>query len=309
MSDPERFDSEALESLERTERFLVRVADFFVRYLGALVTLWRHTVVALVALITIAPRMKPHGLQHLRGIEPDDRVIVVANHRTLFDFFAITGATAWYTRLPRRGLFPVRSTFFYERLLGGLVNLLLSGMSMFPPIMRDTSKKHFNKQALRRVRAELERPGTMIGVHPEGTRNTGDDPYEYLPAQPGIGKIILDSPPETIIVPVFVLGLTNSVIDEFKNSWFRPRRHNPIHVVFGPPVDIGDFREQGSRPATQKRTADRCLEAIAALGREEYALRNSTTSSEDSEAPPASGSPGRPEALGRRGSVRSAEGS
>jgi hypothetical protein len=30
----------------------------------------------------------------------------------------------------------------------------------------------------------LQKPGNVIGFHPEGTRNNGDDPYHLLPAQP-----------------------------------------------------------------------------------------------------------------------------
>mgnify|MGYP001480307136 CR=1 FL=1 len=41
------------------------------------------------------------------------------------------------------------------------------------------------------VAALPDQPGTVVGLHPEGTRGKGPDPYTFLPAQPGVGKLAL----------------------------------------------------------------------------------------------------------------------
>ena len=51
--------------------------------------------------------------------------------------------------------------------------------------------------------------GRLIGFHPEGTRNKSEDPYSFLDAQPGIGRLILEARPQ--LVPVFIAGLSNSL--------------------------------------------------------------------------------------------------
>ena len=45
----------------------------------------------------------------------------------------------------------------------------------------------FNRYALERCLYELDVPGTVLAVHPEGKRNKSDDPYALLPAQPSRG--------------------------------------------------------------------------------------------------------------------------
>ena len=47
--------------------------------------------------------------------------------------------------------------------------------------------------AVARCIEELNREdiGTVMGLHPEGTRGKGADPYTFLPAQPGVGRIAL----------------------------------------------------------------------------------------------------------------------
>lgn len=207
-------------------------------------------------------RIHVHGLENVAHIEPDDSVLLVANHRSFFDFYLIKAVMVWRTHLPRRSLFPVRANFFYDHPLGPLVNMAMSGMRMFPPVVRDKARAPLNQFALARCVAELETPGTVLGVHPEGTRNKSDDPYAFLPAQPGVGRIALET--RAHVVPVFVLGMSSKLATEFRVNWTAPERH-PIHLYFGPEVDLSDLRSQGSRLALHKKAADRCLDAIKAL--------------------------------------------
>jgi hypothetical protein len=43
-----------------------------------------------------------------------------------------------------------------------------------------------------------------------------------------------------------------------------PRERHPITVMFGPKIDFSDLKTSELR-ATQKKAADRCLDAIKAL--------------------------------------------
>ena len=87
--------------------------------------------------------------------------------------------------------------------------------SMYPPFFAAgdhpiPEKRAFDKFSFRLL-TELARngPGNVIGFHPEGTRNKGDDPYSFLRAQPGVGKLIMDAKPQ--VIPVFIAGLCNSL--------------------------------------------------------------------------------------------------
>src|SRR5687768_17089852 len=134
-------------------------------------------------------RITVHGLENLLAYGKKDSVLLVANHRSFFDFFSITAICYWRTKLTKRIFFPVRQNFFYDHPAGPLVNGIMSGMRMFPPVMRNKEKKPFNNYVVSRCIEELNREdiGTILGIHPEGTRNKGDDPYAFLPAQPGVG--------------------------------------------------------------------------------------------------------------------------
>jgi 1-acyl-sn-glycerol-3-phosphate acyltransferase len=202
----------------------------------------------------------------IRGIErvptdKDARILLVSNHRTFFDQFAL-GFILWRHRgLSQRLSFPVRATFFYENPLGLALCLTFSGGTMHPPFFRETSKKGENKAMLQELIARLKQPGQLVGFHPEGKRNKSDDPYTLLPAQPGVGELALKARP--LVVPAFITGLTNSAVNEIKSR-------EPIVAVFGDPIELPQF-EGELRLSHYKRTADLFNEKIAALGAEEKA--------------------------------------
>lgn len=222
----------------------------------------------------IARRVYIEGLATVRALAPERGVVVACNHRTFFDL--------WVTMLPvfahgdawlRRAFFPVRSSFFYDSALGVLVNLAVGGGSMYPPIFRDRSRAALNRDAVQRLERALARPGTVVGMHPEGTRNQGEDPYALLPAQPGIGQLLLQSRP--LLLPAFVNGLTNRFWVELGRSLApaAERRRQPVTIVFGDPLDLSPFYGERPRASLYKRTADFVLEAIARCGERERELR------------------------------------
>jgi len=252
-----------LAELTLVERCNFIIAEWFAGPFKPFSMIWNRVVMLPFIWFCGGRRYRVNGLEHLADLTPDDRVVIVSNHRSFFDLFVIMWAAHTRANLSRRVFFPVRARFFYSHILGGVVNLFLAGMSMFPPFSRDRSKMEFNRLALERLVKELELSGTLVGIHPEGTRNKTDDPFAFLPAQPGVGKLALVSSMATV-VPVFIMGMSNDLLKETIRNWTAPNDW-PIEVRFGPPIDLGDLREKGTRLTIQKRAADRCMDSIRAL--------------------------------------------
>lgn len=210
-------------------------------------------------------RFNVRGLEHFAPYGKKDSILLVANHRSFFDFFSITAILYWRTKLTKRIFFPVRQNFFYDNPAGPLVNAVMSGMRMFPPVMRAKDKRPFNNYSVARCIEELNREdiGTILGIHPEGTRNKGDDPYSFLPAQPGVGRIALGAT-RAHVIPVFALGMGQSILGEIEWNVRTPHEH-PVDIYFGPPIDFQDLRPKAGMLTAQKRAADRCLDAIKLL--------------------------------------------
>lgn len=209
------------------------------------------------------------GAEHVRDLDPDRGVVFVSNHRSFFDFYVITSVlydtAAWLERI----YFPVRSTFFYDGPLGVFVNAAMSGWAMFPPVMRGEKKRPFNRYTTDFVVDALQTRGNVVGYHPEGTRSKGDDPYELLPAQQGIGNILHRAKP--IVVPVFTLGLINNfpkqILSNFDGSGA------PITMVFGEAMDLSRFDAMPDVPETWRAIADTVRDTLVALGETERAFR------------------------------------
>jgi len=221
----------------------------------------------------VANRIFTDNIEPVIALQPDRGVLFASNHRSFFDQFCVMlgiwmGPTPWARRIQ----FPVRANFFYERPLGVLVNYLVGAGAMYPPIFRQAERSAFNKDAVERIIKFLEKPGSVVGVHPEGTRNKGDDPYEMLPAQPGIGQIALLAKP--IVVPAFCNGLSNDFLRDVRSNFDRNiRRERPVICVYGEPIDYSELMAQKPRPALYKKTADLFRAKILELRDREKELR------------------------------------
>lgn len=261
---------EQLAPLTRIERTAFELADFFARpRFTPLSAAWNSVFMGGLIYSCGGRRLTIHGLEHLASFGKNDSVLLVANHRSFFDFFSITAILYWRTQLTKRIFFPVRQNFFYDNPMGPFVNALMSGMRMFPPVMRDKEKRAFNHYSVARCIEELNRTdvGTVLGIHPEGTRNKGNDPYSFLPAQPGVGRIALGVT-RAHVIPVFALGMGQSIVGEIAWNAFNPHEH-PVDMYFGAPLDFSDLRPKANLLTTQKRAADRCLDAIKVLAEEQ----------------------------------------
>jgi 1-acyl-sn-glycerol-3-phosphate acyltransferase len=209
-----------------------------------------------------------HGLERLPKLDRRQSYIVVSNHRSFFDMYVISGD------LVRRGMqhrivFPVRSTFFYDNPIGLFVNGVMSFFAMYPPLFRERKKLILNPTSLDELSWLLKRGGMFCGIHPEGTRKKDDDPYSFLPAQRGVGRIIHGA--RVPVIPVFINGLINDLPRQIESNFDGSGRE--ILVVYGKPIDFGDLLDEPANARTEQRIAERTLEAIGLLGQEEKRLR------------------------------------
>jgi 1-acyl-sn-glycerol-3-phosphate acyltransferase len=209
-----------------------------------------------------------HGLERIPPWDPAGSLILVANHRSFFDLYATTAELVAHG-LPQRILFPVRSTFFYDHPLGPLVNGAMSFFAMYPPIFRERQRAALNLASLDEVARLLRQGGFFVGLHPEGTRKKDGDPYSFLPPQSGVGRLVHHA--RVPVVPVFVNGLGNDLPRQVLGGL--SGRGDPVHIVFGAPIDFGPLLDERPSPKTYKAVAAECLRAIAALGREERVAR------------------------------------
>lgn len=208
------------------------------------------------------PLLEVHGLEHVRTASRDRPVLLAANHRTLFDLYVIMSVL--FLRLPgwRAINFPVRGRYFYQRPGGVLLNAFGAWWSMYPPFFHQPKKRRFDQWALSEL-ADLCRhgPGQLVGFHPEGTRNRNPDPYSFLPAQPGIGRLIFEARPR--VIPVFIGGLSNSFTDILHR---RLRGGEAIRIWFGPEFDPSSYLEQRPSAGAYRLLAEAVMEEIRRLG-------------------------------------------
>lgn len=235
---------------------------------------------------SLANRMLVEGLEDLMALRPETGVMLVSNHRSFFDQYAMLlacymGPVPWSRSL----FFPVRSNFFYDQPLGIVVNAAIAAGAMYPPIYRQAERRALNDEALERMVDIVKQPGNVLGMHPEGTRGKGDDPYTFLPAQPGVGKLALVAQP--MVVPAFTLGLGNDIVADIRSNFSKEaRRSAAVISVFGPPIDYTDLMAEKPRPTLYKKCADRFMAAIKALSVRERELRAQLSAGEISEDDP-----------------------
>lgn len=219
------------------------------------------------------------NLLHVRGAErlpvftSDTSTILVSNHRSFFDLYVVSSFLL-KRGMEQRLMFPVRTKFFYDSPLGLAVNGAMSIFAMYPPLFRDRDRVALNRASVGELVRLLRAGGTFVGLHPEGTRNKSDDPYTFLPARPGAGRIIhATRHGRTKVVPVFINGLGNDLVRQVAGNYLRSGK--PITIVFGEPMDLGALLDEPASPELDQRISDRALQIVHALGAEERDLRAS----------------------------------
>ena len=209
--------------------------------------------------------MQVFGLENFERTDAEKPLLLVANHRSFFDMYTVSSVLFRRTKRPITLFFPVRAKFFYDSPLGWFVNLVMGWWAMYPPFFREdkeVKKREFDKFSLRKLIALCSvGKGHVIGFHPEGKRNLNDNVYEFLPAQPGIGKVIMSAQPQ--VVPVFIAGLGNDLPKQILGNW---RGGEKVRVHFGEPIDLSQFYEKRDSLRTHKEIGDFLMKKIGELG-------------------------------------------
>jgi 1-acyl-sn-glycerol-3-phosphate acyltransferase len=208
--------------------------------------------------------MNVFGIENVENASVDKPLLLVANHRSFFDMYTVSSVLFRQTKRPMRLFFPVRAKFFYDNPIGWFVNLVMGWFSMYPPFFREqkeAKKREFDKYALRRlIQISSEGYAHIIGFHPEGKRNLNDNPHEFLPAQPGVGAVIMKAQPQ--VVPVFIAGLGNDLPKQILGNWTGGEK---VRIWFGEPIDLAEFYEKKDRLRTHKEIADFLMLKIGEL--------------------------------------------
>jgi 1-acyl-sn-glycerol-3-phosphate acyltransferase len=270
--EPAQQELSVLGGLERTGFALAHrmnrgvwkdVMTFFQRHIGSL---WIY--------LATYNLMNVFGIENVKASDPARPLLLIANHRSFFDMYTVSSVIFRRTTRPVRLYFPVRAKFFYDSPVGWLVNFVMGWFSMYPPFFReqrDARKREFDKYSMRRlVQLCTVGHGNIIGFHPEGKRNLEGGDYDFLPAQPGVGKVIYQARPQ--VVPVFIAGLGNDLPRQILGNWNGGPK---IRIWFGEPLELSTFYEKGDRLRTHKEIADFLMERIAELGEKDRAWMTS----------------------------------
>jgi len=240
-----RMDRSMLRGFERvavpfcdrinTSYRLKRFMQLFVRYFTST---WIYELAR--------PLLVVDGLDPLRKLAPPKGIVLVSNHRSFFDMYVCCAVLYKHTGLLSRLHFPVRSNFWYSNPIGLAINLGVSACAMWPPVFRDSRRGELNPVGIEQIGYILGKSGSVLGFHPEGTRNKGPDPHELLRPKKGIALILERCEPDTLVVPFFIVGLSSSFREQF-GRWLSPKRgENDIRLRFGAPVPAADFQNNKS---------------------------------------------------------------
>src|SRR5215208_7045253 len=137
---PDSSGADPTAALTKSERFNVR-----------LVEMW-HTVPMLTSLSNWAARniarrefelilhnvIQDHYFEKLRSANYDNGLLVCANHRSFVDNFAVAIRAMNYIPKDVRLIAPARTEGLFDRPWGIFLNLLLTSMNMYPPIIRSS---------------------------------------------------------------------------------------------------------------------------------------------------------------------------
>jgi len=208
--------------------------------------------------------MNVFGIENVSSSDPARPLVLVSNHRSFFDMYTISSVIFRRTSRPITLFFPVRAKFFYDSPIGWFVNLVMGWWAMYPPFFREEKearKRQFDKFSVRElVRLCTVGRGHVIGFHPEGKRNLDEDQYSFLPAQPGIGKVLYEAKPQ--VIPVFVTGLINDLPRQILGNWTGGEK---VRIWFGEPIDLESFYEKRDSIRTHKEIADFLMAKIGTL--------------------------------------------
>lgn len=181
-----------------------------------------------------------HHKTYRKGPRPEGGGIIASNHASFLDP-PIVGVSYW-----KKAHFLGRETLFRKKVFAWLIRQLNTH-----PVVRGKENASTFKLIL-----SLLRQGQKVVLFPEGRRSrTG----ELLPAQPGIGLLVLKT--SCIVIPTYVHGTFDLWTPGKKfPSLFGHR----TACVFGSPLYFGEYVGKNKKE-TQQEIADEIMQAIKKL--------------------------------------------
>ncbi len=187
-------------------------------------------------LMRVAFRVRDHGRGH---VPPKGGALLAGNHRSYMDPMIL-----WCVA-PRLVHFMAKKELF-ER---GIIAWALPRLGAFP-----VDRTGADRAAIARA-SELLASGELVGVFPEGTRQTGDT---LGPAHGGAAFLALRE--EVPVVPVAFVGT--------EKVWPRGQRLprlRRVTVVYGEPIEPSAFPAGGTRKERVEALTSLIMERIAGL--------------------------------------------
>lgn len=171
-------------------------------------------------------------------LDPDKHYVVMANHRSHFDCFAIP-----------RSIFHLETRWVGKR--------ELAKVPVFGPAIRASGQILINREnrgeAIAELRRSMRRRGCTVVFFPEGTRSPD---LNLLPFKKGAAAFAIEA--GLPIVPMAVSG-TEKVLPR-QSLTLVPET---VHVMVGDPIDVSDMGEADRGPLTQRARAE--IERMLAL--------------------------------------------
>ena len=175
--------------------------------------------------------LKAEGLENLPKSGP---FIIAANHVSNWDPIVVALV------LKRPVYFMGKKALFKYRIMA----VICTALHAFP-VKRGVP----DRTAIRRALQVLEE-GKVLGIFPEGARNTTGD----MKALPGVAMIALKS--GVPVVPVACLGTRHTL----PCGWI-----DPLQVRVGPPIYNSEIPEQGTKSARMERFSEEIMNKINVL--------------------------------------------
>jgi 1-acyl-sn-glycerol-3-phosphate acyltransferase len=167
-------------------------------------------------------------IQGLENIEPEKSYILVSNHQSSFDIFALLGY------LPIQFRWTAKAELFRTPFMGWAMSRI-----GYIPIERDSPKKAY-RSMLRA--AEVVRKGVSVFIFPEGTRSPDGN---LQPFKKGVFLIALKS--QAPILPISIQG-TSRIMQ--KGDW----RTYPgqVRIQIDPPIDTAGIPAEKEEQLSQR---------------------------------------------------------
>lgn len=270
----ETADSESddrFPGLTTLERFNVRAVELWhaVRPLSRVSTWISHRFTPRLYAPILHNVLADHHFERLRTANYDHGILICANHRSYIDNFAIGSRAAKHAPDDVRIVAPARTESLFDVPWGIVLNVVLTAMSIYPPVVRSKRGIAWGKRVIAIVTDLLLKGRVMVFIHPEGGRNKGSDPYTLLAPRPGLGKIIYHT--RASVFPVFLHGFPRTP-GTFLAASVR-RRRPLVHAVMGERLDFDAERARPASPRLYAEISQRVADAIVAASIEERELR------------------------------------